>query len=506
MPVKRFVSFLWEKSLSWDEVLPLDLFQQFQGLVTELQAIAESFRVPRWYHLLSDRIVHTHLFADASFAAMGCVVYFVQDGTSWLVISKFKVIPHSKKRVWTIPKLELTAMLLGSRLLANVLDCFKTDYSFSVHTWTDSEICLHWLTTKKLSNLKPFVANRVSKINSLIPSVSWSHVNSADNAADIISRGSTAQQLLDSNLWEFGPSWLTPELWPCSKFRETDSCICVAAEPELLFQKVSLPELAQLINVSRFSSYSKLINVIVWVRRFVKRCRKQPCASQLSPTPEEITSSEKLLIHILQHDVFPVEYNFLLHSKQDSPLPPLVQSLSLFMDNEHIIRAAGRLQKSSLEMSAWCPILIPKRHHVTTLIIRHFHNLVFHAGVLSTVARLRQTFWILAARSQVQNILRKCVTCRRLTSRALQLPAPPDLPSFRVNDWKPFSSVGVDFSGSFIVKSSRGHFSKCYICIFSCCTTRAINLELLPDMSTQSFVLALRSHCADYTTPNTDCL
>ena len=55
------------------------------------------------------------------------------------------------------------------------------------------------------------------------------------------------------------------------------------------------------------------------------------------------------------------------------------------------------------------------------------------------------------------------------------------------------------------MKPSRGHFQSVasfLFCIFSCCTTHAINLELLPNMSTQSFVLAFRSHCADYTTPN----
>ena len=84
-------------------------------------------------------------------------------------------------------------------------------------------------------------------------------------------------------------------------------------------------------------------------------------------------------------------------------------------------------------------------------------------------------------------------------SRALLLPATPDLPRFRVNDWKSFSSVGVDFSGNSILKSR--HFQGVIYVSFLVSPLVPSISSYYFNMSIQSFVLAFRGHCADYTTP-----
>ena len=42
---------------------------------------------------------------------------------------------------------------------------------------------------------------------------------------------------------------------------------------------------------------------------------------------------------------------------------------------------------------------------------------------------------------------------------------------------------------------------KCYICLFTCSTTRNVNLEIVNHMSTDQFLHAFRRHCAIYRTP-----
>ncbi|EFN63050.1 hypothetical protein EAG_00014, partial [Camponotus floridanus] len=53
-----------------------------------------------------------------------------------------------------------------------------------------------------------FVANRVGEIQRLTNLNSWRHVSSADNPADILSRGLHPRELEDSAMWWNGPAFL----------------------------------------------------------------------------------------------------------------------------------------------------------------------------------------------------------------------------------------------------------------------------------------------------------
>ena len=66
---------------------------------------------------------------------------------------------------------------------------------------------------------------------------------------------------------------------------------------------------------------------------------------------------------------------------------------------------------------------------------------------------------------------------------------------------KPFSTVGIDFTGHLLVKNGS-KTQKCYICLFTCSATRNVNLEIANDMSTDQFLMAFRRHCAVYGTPS----
>jgi hypothetical protein len=59
----------------------------------------------------------------------------------------------------------------------------------------------------------------------------------------------------------------------------------------------------------------------------------------------------------------------------------------------------------------------------------------------------------------------------------------------RVNFIRPFENTGVDFTGHFFVQLA-GTCVKMYLVIFTCLSVRAIHLEVVPDMSTKSFLSA----------------
>ena len=69
---------------------------------------------------------------------------------------------------------------------------------------------------------------------------------------------------------------------------------------------------------------------------------------------------------------------------------------------------------SSLSYEAQCPILLPKEHHVTNLIIWSCHKRVFHNETKETLEELRSRFLIVQGRQLVKRILHKCVLFRRM--------------------------------------------------------------------------------------------
>ena len=68
---------------------------------------------------------------------------------------------------------------------------------------------------------------------------------------------------------------------------------------------------------------------------------------------------------------------------------------------------------------------------------------------------------------------------------------PPDLPTTRVSEDPPFANTGVDFAGPFYVNESTESM-KTYVCLFTCASTRAVHLELVPNLNAESFLLAFR--------------
>ena len=156
----------------------------------------------------------------------------------------------------------------------------------------------------------------------------------------------------------------------------------------------------------------------------------------------------------------------------------------------------GRVVNSDLEFDARRPVFLPRKHHLTELIIRDFHERVHHTGVRATLAELRSKFWVPRGRQEVKGALSECVTCKKLKGKPYSSPPTAALPEFRVKEAPPFSRVGVDFAGPLYVKSKTGEMEKVYIALFSCCVTRAVRLELVEDLSAAAFRRCFRRFTA----------
>ncbi|XP_032219971.2 uncharacterized protein LOC116603094 [Nematostella vectensis] len=142
------------------------------------------------------------------------------------------------------------------------------------------------------------------------------------------------------------------------------------------------------------------------------------------------------------------------------------------------------------------PIILPRDHRLTELVILDCHSKLHHSGVSGTLAQLRTRFWVPKGRQVVKKIVHRCVTCKKLEGRAYATPPVADLPGFRVTQAEPFSKVGVDFAGRLYYKSSKGMMQNAYVTLFSCCVTRALHLDLVVDLEASTFRRCLRRFAA----------
>ena len=63
--------------------------------------------------------------------------------------------------------------------------------------------------------------------------------------------------------------------------------------------------------------------------------------------------------------------------------------------HDGILRVGGRLERSTMSFNAKHPMILPQHHHVTDLIIQHYHRQEGHTGPTQVLAAIRQMFWII---------------------------------------------------------------------------------------------------------------
>ncbi|GFY36861.1 integrase catalytic domain-containing protein [Trichonephila clavipes] len=307
-----------------------------------------------------------HAFRDSSVRAYCTAIYLKCIASKFISVS----LLTSKTRIATLkiqylPRLELCAALL----LSNVLQVVLREFPLSIHrtiAWTDSTITLAWLKTEPYF-WQPFIANRVSKIQTTIPSVKWCHISGIENPADIGTRGLLPSQLVAHDDWIQGPLWLNQPLnetssykipetfsFPDNALKEKRSVVtCVA-------KIVPLPEF-----IDRISSFTKLVRVCAWILRFIKNSRSPVSRTFGYLKSSELHTAVVTIVRMIQQVEFPNEFKCLF---QGNPLPKdnKLLPLNLFCDSEGVLRVGGRLSRNTrLSYDQKHPMLLPKSHEFT---------------------------------------------------------------------------------------------------------------------------------------------
>lgn len=492
---KIFIQKLWLSGLEWDDELTPELSTEWHTYRQDLLETRQ-FSIPRWVKTRTDDLlVELHGFCDASEAAYAAAVYIrVVDShehiQTSLITSRTRVSPVKQQ---SIPRLELMGAVLLSELIVEVAEVMRVAQAH-IHAWTDSTVVLAWLSSHP-SRWSTFVGNRVSTILTLLDNSHWAHVQSAQNPADIASRGITAQELACSDLWAQGPTWLRHNTIVYTRPKS----IATSVEQRSIKAHVGTEKEKEDPLWTRFSSLQKLVRVVAYCRRVLKwkttGDRKKRYEAYL--TKEEIADAMKICIKKVQKQEFSEDIEEIRKTGRAKTRGKL-KSLCPIIDDDGIMRVSGRLQHADLDENLKQPIIMPHNNHFTHLLIAEAHKTTLHGGPTSMLHHLRSKFWIISAKTLVKMYVRKCVKCKRYAA-ATHTQLMGQLPASRVTPARAFRHSGVDFAGPISIRTSkgRGHQSyKGYICLFICMVTKAIHLEAISDLSSQGFIAGFKRFVA----------
>ena len=379
----------------------------------------------------------------------------------------------------TVPQLELMGAVLGLRLTQHVIHILEVPIQ-AVTFYSDSTDVLWWVRGHGRS-FRPFVANRIGEIQMATDPSQWQHVVTEENPADLRTRGATPEKLSGSSLSWHGPTWLLSEdkaNWPKMDFGNRPTTLptklnrkqekegvanvltCCSQMPA--FQKKrnekELESEGWRLEPTRFSSWTRLVRLQARVRRVLYNMRSPE--SRLSGQellPEEITNAEEEVIRRAQQEAFPEEYMALTLGKE-FPKKSLLSKLSPRIDDQGVMRCDGRLRFAEcLPYDVRFPIILPRGHWVTKLIVKHHHELANHsAGMNFVLSQISGRFWIIAAREEIREWENECNECKRRRAKTTTQIMEP-LPQVRLRfTLRAFDQTAVDYAGPFTTIQGRG--------------------------------------------------
>ncbi|XP_064637073.1 uncharacterized protein LOC135493580 [Lineus longissimus] len=491
---KMLMQEVWASGIDWDDEVPEILEKKARDWMTEISYLAEA-KVPRCIQLQEKAVsIEIHSFGDASADAHGAAIYtrVTYDSgmvTSRLIASKTKVAPLVAT---SIPKLEMMA-ILNLQLAQSVVTALKVSLR-DVTFWSDSLNVLWWIR-RPSRKLKIFIANRVGEIQSHTDPSQWRYIATKQNPADLPSRGVKAADLVSQQLWWRGPAFLLEHKteWPENQFERGAEAVDEVKTTEIgLFTTGAVNLLDTRLDPTHHSSWLRLTRLHAWVQRFLENCTTSPVSRTRGElTAEEIHDAELFLIRQAQVESFKDEFTALKNGRELPKSSPLA-SLKSKLDRDQILRVDGRLEYAeNLTFDAKHPIVLPRKHRTTQLIVQAYHEQGHHVAVTNqTLAALSAKYWIIRGREEVRDGEANCNFCKRRKARIVNQVVAP-LPKSRVTQpLRAFTVTSVDYAGPFLTKQSRRVQTKRWLCLFTCHASRALHLEMAYSMNTDSFLNA----------------
>ncbi|XP_055605117.1 uncharacterized protein LOC129753328 [Uranotaenia lowii] len=437
---------IWRAGTQWDEVVGDEEHEKWLRWIEGFPLI-DSLQIPRCYFDSVDYDdIQLHIFVDASEDACAAVGYF------------------------RVPK------ITGGTVLA----------------WIRSD---HRRYTQ-------FVACRVGEILSNTNIAEWRWVPSKQNVADLATKWGQGPPLTAENAWFRGPDFLQEgeDEWPQPrKPTSTEEELKTSRQVSCLHSGFVAP--VAIVDTSRFSKWERMLRTVAYAHRYVnRRLKMYPVEAESSYlSQEELLAAENTLFWIAQQQSYPVEASILrrnLHQNSNGqdhlPKHSELHHISPYFDENFVLRVDSRVGAAkNVAMTVRYPVILPPTHRITELIIDFYHRKFLHANFETVVNELRQSFHISKIRATVKKVIRQCQHCKVYRCKP-QVPRMGPLPAARLASFeRPFSYVGLDLFGPILVKRGRSSVKR-WVALFTCLTIRAVHVEVVHSLTTESCIMSIR--------------
>jgi len=514
----------------WNQIIDDKLFAEWKRCLDWLES-SKNIEIPRYYNFEGKEIAIRQLwaFADAG-KDMLCAVHYIRFLDSnrkqvgyRLIYAKTFLAPYKQCR--TIPELELDAALKNCKMVKTVRDMHKLkfDETFLI---TDNAAVYEWI---RRNPKKPtiYVKNRIDKIHHLSKESDWLWMPTKFMPADFGTKESSIPEIKFENDWFHPKIFEVPEdQWPRTEPNESVNLNTHVDEDEIrengtntifdptrhktflsYFYSIQcayrwlhlyknnnlLDEISELEHKKKSDMHNRQL------RMDIKKLREKYYEERLKISSVDFMYDkiEKLMIRNAQLDEYRDEVR-ILEKKQKLPTKNRLFKLSPWLDKDNILRGITRLTYNEENLRKFgydriFPIILPKMHRFTELVVLKYHEENVHMCSNNVIGNIIVKYYIPHIRWVVKQIISKCAFCNRYNARPA-IPMMGDLPSYRLAVFEdPFTYSIADIAGPIKVVNARNVLEKRYILVYSCLTTRALHLELIQRLDSNSTLLAFQN-------------
>lgn len=461
---------IFERPLEWDEYISPEDASVMKEAVRETLNM-ENVSLPRCVVPRNfDPNFKPQLigFSDAGNMAVGFVFYIrhkLLDGTfeARILTAKSKT---SGVRKLSVPRGELLGFQMMCETALYIMKKIELDIS-EVYLMSDSKIVLQQLQ-KPASSFDVFTGSRLDVIQTIIQTYGFKtrHISGSHNPADMCTKLTSAKQM-ESKIWQ-NTSFLHQEErdWPAE---EEDLKITVS---KTVVKENFGIRLEQIFDQTKYRSLN-------FVKKIIAIClnwRKRNVNFQTLMAEAE---------HILEMDA--------ATASAASAKKAKFAQYRTFQDENGKVFLLNRGTESSIPKRM---LFLDPNTFLGKLVLLETHDKHHGYGSRFVGAKVRENYYFTQLTKRLKKIAGKCYKCRLLHKKELsQLMAPQkDI----IKSTPPFTHCVIDYCGPYscMDEVKRRVKMKIYFLVVSCLNTRAINVIPVRDLSTDGFILGIRTHIA----------
>ena len=207
------------------------------------------------------------------------------------------------------------------------------------------------------------------------------------------------------------------------------------------------PKFISYLKWNHYSSYYKLLKHIAWILKLkqnyisYKQNKEQKSPPFTNLNIQDIDFAENEILEHCQAECFENEFVNLV---KGFPLKGKLIPLSLFV-KDGLIRVGERIGSAWISYSSKYQVIILNNHPIASLLVFYIHVTNFHSGHDLTLNLLRESCWLINAKSLILKVLKNCLYCKLLRNQSKPPIMSDSLPERLSAFLLPFYFAQVDY-------------------------------------------------------------